>query len=223
MSVPRSTYEEMTHKWHGNDDSFPYVDWERLLNNQNEIIDSAAVAEIGEVILSKCLSSAVSENENLLLEAIPALGEALRTTRPENRTLKLTMEVAKSVGYNDIYFAKRTDEKRLMFEMALIVIYYLTKKYFNRPYADMSAFLSAYPELSQSWGISDGERVKLFHFANFMRCSQRLLPVVNRKRAHLMDLVTRLTEGYTVKYITGSGQTRSTSLRVLCYERECGK
>ena len=43
------------------------------------------------------------------------------------------------------------------------------------------------------------------------------------KKSHLLDLVTRITEGHKQKYVTGGGQTGSTSLRVLIYEREGGK
>ena len=42
------------------------------------------------------------------------------------------------------------------------------------------------------------------------------------KKSHLLDLVTRIAEGHKQKYVTGGGQTGSTSLRVLIYEREGG-
>ena len=37
-------------------------------------------------------------------------------------------------------------------------------------------------------------------------------------KEHLLDIVTRLTEGKEVKYITGGGQTSATKRRVLVYE-----
>ena len=40
------------------------------------------------------------------------------------------------------------------------------------------------------------------------------------KKAHLLDLVTRIVEGNNVKYITGSGETQATRRRVAIYELE---
>ena len=40
------------------------------------------------------------------------------------------------------------------------------------------------------------------------------------KKAHLLDLVTRIVEGNEVRYITGSGETAATRRRVMIYELE---
>ena len=52
--------------------------------------------------------------------------------------------------------------------------------------------------------------------------SELILITTTGKKSHLLDLVTRITEGYKQKYVTGGGQTGATSLRVLIYEREGG-
>lgn len=40
------------------------------------------------------------------------------------------------------------------------------------------------------------------------------------KKAHLLDLVTRIVEGNDIRYITGSGETAATRRRVAIYEIE---
>ena len=41
-------------------------------------------------------------------------------------------------------------------------------------------------------------------------------------KGHLMDLITKLTEGKHAKYICGGGQSLATTRRVQVYENEGG-
>ena len=59
----------------------------------------------------------------------------------------------------------------------------------------------------------------LLSFRNVMKIAQQIIPPHYNKR-HLLDIVTRIAEGYQQKHVTGGGQTASTSRRVLIYERE---
>ena len=92
----------------------------------------------------------------------------------------------------------------------------------NRPegkavqYDSLSRLLREYPEFMDTEEI---EQTKLLHFRNLMAVALLIIPA-NHNRAHLLNLITRLSEGRCVKYVTGSGAMRSTRRRVLIYERE---
>ncbi len=73
-----------------------------------------------------------------------------------------------------------------------------------------------YPEFTS---CDDKEKSTLLKFRNIMAVAIQVLPPKSKK-AHLLDLVTRIVEGSQVRYITGSGETLATRRRVLIYERE---
>merc|ERR1711998_16231 len=56
-------------------------------------------------------------------------------------------------------------------------------------------------------------------YRNMMSIAILVLPPKSKK-AHLLDLVTRIVEGNEVRYITGSGETAATRRRVTIYETE---
>ena len=62
------------------------------------------------------------------------------------------------------------------------------------------------------------EKQKLFRFRNLMVVATPYIIPSKWNKEHLLDIVTRLTEGKEVKYITGGGQTSATKRRVLVYE-----
>jgi hypothetical protein len=198
------------------DDFLPYEKWSELLagNSDGPILFLA----IGTTLLKHSFSNKVESSVGMLHQAIPLLDAELRKSQLPNMKLKLVIEIAKFVGFHDISLTKREEESRLLFEAALIVLLYFNKDFFTCPYPDTTFFLQVYPEFAE---VKEDELMKLFHFANFMSCAQILLPAKGKK-SHLLDLVTRITEGWKHKYVTGGGQTSSTGLRVLIYEREGG-
>ena len=146
------------------------------------------------------------------------LDQHLITSTPTTRRLKTALEVAKLVGFFDISLMKREDENRLLFEVALIVLLSLKPDVVACPYPSIAVLLASYPEFES---CEEDERIKLMYFANYMKYAQALLPP-KQKKAHLLDMVTRRTEGSTKKYVCGGGQTAATGRRVLIYEREGG-
>jgi hypothetical protein len=56
------------------------------------------------------------------------------------------------------------------------------------------------------------EKNLLFDFCNCVRFVHCLIPPKNNKE-HILDLVSRLTEGYTVRRVTGTGMTKETFRR----------
>ena len=67
--------------------------------------------------------------------------------------------------------------------------------------------------------ITDGEVSLLVLFRYVMKIALLVIPPRGNK-GRLLEIVTRMTEGYRKEYKTGSGQTRATARRVLIYQQE---
>lgn len=151
----------------------------------------------------------------ILSEALDMYNNLFELSPPHLNHMKQSLEIAKSLGI-DTQKKERSDESRLCFEAAVVLVLA------NRPegqavqYHCMNRLLREYPEFSETEEI---EQTKLLHFRNLMAVALLIIPA-NHNRAHLLNLITRLTEGRCVKYVTGSGAMRSTRRRVLIYERE---
>lgn len=160
--------------------------------------------------------------ENLPDDLLPKLSEAIGLyhnlfdlSPPHLNHMKQSLEIAKALGI-DTQRRERSDECRLCFEAAVVMVLA------NRPegkavqYDSLNILLREYPEFLDTEEI---EQTKLLFFRNLMAVALLILPA-NHNRAHLLNLITRITEGRCVKYVTGSGAMRSTRRRVLIYERE---
>jgi hypothetical protein len=128
---------------------------------------------VGRILVEKCFSEEIANIVNIFQQSIPMLDSELKIVGPEQRRLKLVMDIARSVGYLDIFVSKREEEKRLLFEAALIVLLYFNEDLFNIPYLDIPSLLLVYPEFSTA---DTGEIAKLLCFSNFMNCALILLP-----------------------------------------------
>ena len=128
---------------------------------------------IGKVLVEKSFSEEVADVVNIFYLSIPILDRELKTVDAEHRRLKLVMDIARSVGYFDIFVSKREEERRLLFEAGLIVLLYFNEDMFCSPYSNIASLLTVYPEFN---GVDHGELVKLLTFANFMSCALLLLP-----------------------------------------------
>ena len=78
--------------------------------------------------------------------------------------------------------------------------------------------LHVYPEFNE---LDSVEIEKLLDFCNFMKIGLLLQPAKGHK-GHLLDLITKITEGRSTKYICGGGQSLATTRRVQIYESEGG-
>lgn len=128
---------------------------------------------IGKTLVDKCFSEEVADVVNIFYLSIPILDRELKIVDAEHRRLKLVMDIARSVGYFDIFVSKREEERRLLFEAALIVLLYFNEDMFSCPYSNIASLLSIYPEFNTADHV---ELVKLLNFANFMSCALLLLP-----------------------------------------------
>lgn len=134
---------------------------------------------VGRVLVEKCFSEEIANVVNIFYQSIPMLDAELKSVDPEHRRLKLVMDIARSVGYFDIFVSKREEEKRLLFEAALIVLLYFNEDLFSIPYLDIPALLVVYPEFSTA---DTGEIAKLLCFSNFMNCALILLPAKGERK-----------------------------------------
>jgi len=145
-------------------------------------------------------------------ESMPTLANKLHDSiHTTTQNLKVAVEVAEKIGVRDIHRAKRVNETRLIFEATMVLLLYIgiKRNIYHRP---SIRFYENYNELqidydNQTPGFEDVnsidamERRKLVHFANFMKTILLLIPFPKWKRAHLLDIVTRLSEGiHTIQY-----------------------
>jgi hypothetical protein len=173
---------------------------------------------IVSTLLHECFTDEATPVAAMLLQAMPLLDNQLSSSTPTSRKLKISIDVARFVGFHDIAIMKREDEQRLIFEVALLILLSLRNDFVTCPYPSVAQLIAHYPEFENQ---DEAELGKLMHFANFMTYAQILLPPKQRK-AHLLDIVTRAVEGSSKKYVCGGGQTAATARRVLIYERVGG-
>lgn len=72
-----------------------------------------------------------------------------------------------------------------------------------------------------STGVDDIEFEMLWQFANWMNVLALFFTPKKNKGIYL-EVLTKITEGTHLTYVTGSGQTKATARRVFLYESECG-
>ena len=84
-------------------------------------------------------------------------------------------------------------------------------------YESLSAFLHAYDGCFDKVELK--EQLKLFETANWMAI---LLPMLVAKKSKglVLQVIPKMLEGFGVKYVTGSGQSKATSNRVRIFENE---
>ena len=114
-----------------------------------------------------------------------------------------------------------TESDRIYFETFFVLILYheTYKNIASMLYFDTETFLNDYPSFGQLVDVDSEELVKLLLFRNWMRVALLVItPHYNKGR--LLNIVTRICEGDTVKYISGTVQNAATERRVLIYEKE---
>jgi hypothetical protein len=117
--------------------------------------------------------------------------------------------ISKLVGVK-VFRINRKVEELLSLEAA-ITLMFMKSKYCRNFNFSMDQFLLRYPEFNSA-SIPQAERITLLEFCNCTRVVQCLIPPHNNKE-HILDLVARLTEGYSVRRVTGSGITKETARR----------
>lgn len=84
-------------------------------------------------------------------------------------------------------------------------------------YPTFEIFRSAYAEYFR--GNSQQDLECLWHIANWMAVLFTLIPA-KKNKGLAMAVIPKLVEGWFVKYVTGSGQTKATTDRVMIFQRE---
>ncbi len=197
----------------------------RSLPNLDDIPNSQIESFIVNVLCAHCFTVNQSEMIPILKRAMPHLQRVLQNDKTHISRKKLSTMVkvaALNSNFDEIVTLKKQDEKRYIFEGALLVLLYfqpsLFRKYHTILYHSIDEMLEVYPEFTD---LDHQEKQKLQDFCNFMKLGILIQPARSHK-GHLLDLVTRVTEGRDVKYVCGSGQSGATNRRVLVFEREGG-
>ena len=107
----------------------------------------------------------------------------------------------------------KDDEQRMALQALFLIV---LRPEIPMKYRNADAFLIGYPEFRDR---SLFELEKLRMTANWMDLAFYTLSPKSNKTL-LMNLIPRLCEGRSAKYVTGSGQSRATSDRVLIYHKE---
>ena len=84
-------------------------------------------------------------------------------------------------------------------------------------YPTIEAFLERYHDLCN--GCSAADLRNLWEIANWMSVLFRFVPA-KKNKGFFIAVVPKFVEGWFSKYVTGSGQTKATALRVKIFETE---
>jgi hypothetical protein len=151
-------------------------------------------------------------------EILPRMMDTIKRRDRFDLHIKLSTDIGLKVLGSRVPKLRKEDEMRMCLEAAFIMLMISRPDSADSLIKSKEEMLLKYPEFS---GMSEGELRVLISFRNVMVVAmQAICPRYNKNR--LLTLVTRIVEGRTKKYITGSGQTDSTSHRVLIYQRESG-
>jgi hypothetical protein len=127
----------------------------------------------------------------------------------------MALDVPKMFGL-EVHNLHREDDRRLIFEAAFVLTLYLLPQGQACLWSSTGTLLENYPNFRR---VDEREQNILLQYRNVMAVAIMVL-APKSKKAHLLDLVTRIVEGNDIKYITGSGETAATRRRVTIYEHE---
>jgi hypothetical protein len=128
----------------------------------------------------------------------------------EKITMTSLLKVLSPMAQFQLNSINRKKEERLAFE-AVIVLAFMKSKHAVNVELSKEAFERKYPQFCGSEVYLE-ERNLLFDFCNCVRFVHCLIPPKNNKE-HILDLVSRLTEGFSVRRVTGTGMTKETFRR----------
>ena len=132
-------------------------------------------------------------------------------------TMRNILKFASFLINTSLHVRNRKREDLLVFE-AVIVYAFMKSPYGEKVTLTMEEFESKYADICDEKLVTD-EKNNLLDFCNCTRFVQQLIPPKNNKE-HILDLVSRLTEGYSVRRVTGTGMTKETRNRYEIVRRE---
>ena len=148
-----------------------------------------------------------------LWAALPLFEKRLNSGDPIH--MKIAFEVASSLDIN-VNEMKTYDERKRCFEAALVLLLSTREEGQKLQWHDTDTFLDEYPDFRC---IHDPNEIeKLLNFRNLVRVALALLPARNKK-THIIDLVTKITEGKGAKDALVPDRM-ATKLRVAIFDHE---
>jgi hypothetical protein len=197
--------------------------WEWLKASKRSMSDEDIRNNIVNKLLELCFGDGGREVAGRLRDAMPLLSKELDRTPPGHHSFAIvtTVAVSEAVKFYELRTAKATEERKLIFELALLILYMLRDEIYDR-YPTTESLLASYPEFQDVMNEPE-EMEKLRCFANVMFHANALVkPPLKAKRDHLVELVTRATEGKKARYVFGSGATSATTRRLTIFRTETG-
>jgi hypothetical protein len=196
--------------------------WTELdLNREDKCAIDFVYGHLTQISFGSIINGNTCLCEALRSEILPRMCSLIK--RAEKLKQALDIKMGEDVGIKVLTTTtdrklKKADELRICLDAAFVMLL------LYRQYAPQMAvrhaeeMLQLYPEFLN---IHGDELKCLMTYRNVMNVAmQCICPRFNKNR--LLVLVTRIVEGCTKRYVTGSGQTDQTSCRVLIYERESG-
>ena len=158
--------------------------------------------------------------ESVIRDSLPVIYQEISSQPYEHADISKLGRITVSVINEDVGFLSQKDETRLCFEVAFILMFQFVhrERIMTELNIDMNELLEKYPEFIP---LDEDEKKSLLLYRNVMKVAMHIIPAKNHKN-HLLEIVTRMTEGRDMKYVTGSGQTAATTRRVQIYEIEGG-
>lgn len=147
---------------------------------------------------------------SLAVFSYSVISSYMETQPREKITMTSLLKVLSPLAHYQLNSINRKKEERLAFE-AVIVLAFMKSKHAVNVEISKEAFERKYPQFCGT-DVYLAERSLLFDFCNCVRFVHCLIPPKNNKE-HILDLVSRLTEGYTVRRVTGTGMTKETFRR----------
>jgi len=115
----------------------------------------------------------------------------------------------------------RHDLLRMITEGAFILILDQQECMQERHVHTGEALVALFPSFAPIIAEDPAESEKLLKFRNLMATATCAIQGKNKK-GYLLDIITFLTDGCGIKYVTGTGQTSKTDCRVQIYVQETG-
>ena len=173
-----------------------------------------------KAIVTYLFGELASRSDLLLHQLFQFLGASRKIIL--NKTKQYNIKAAVKMA-NIILERKLTavDEDRIFFEtfFSLVLYHENCDDVSNMLYFDKETLLEDYPCFNELVGVDNEEITKLIFFRNWMKVVLLVIPPHHNK-GRLLNIVTRICEGDSIKYITGGGQNANTERRVKIYEQE---
>jgi hypothetical protein len=160
----------------------------------------------------------ITENDFIKQHLPDVVAQLVKQSQVTSKfTIKEVHSILAFFGLNTRGLRKH-EELRMFMEAAFLLICYRNNVHEETHYNDIDSLKDAYgAEFFK--GMEEEEAYKLLKYRNFMQIAVRYINP-RQNKDYLLDLVTRLAEGSTVRYVPGSGATLPTRNRIEIFRKE---